>query len=99
MLKYGNSIFRKIGTELSREDGCACVKNEKGTILLNISATIVWGYIDSYLDAESISNNMKEVYKEANTPEYIDSIVDDSLDILLENELIERVVGSSDGTK
>lgn len=43
MLKYGNSVFRKIGTELSREEGCACVKNHKGTILLNVSATIVWG--------------------------------------------------------
>lgn len=91
MSKFGNDVFRKTGKELSCEENCACVKSEEETIMLNISATIVWSYIDSHMSVESICNTMKELYKEANTAEYIESVVDDSIELMLEKSIIEKV--------
>ena len=91
MSKYGKTVFKRTGMELGCEENCACVKSDEETIMLNITATIVWSYIDSHMDVESICDTMKALYKEANTEDYIESVVDDSIDLLLEKSIIEKI--------
>lgn len=90
---YKGTIFKRICNEIGKEDGCVFVQRGQEQILLNISASIVWTYIDGHMDTDSIIQNIIQLYQNDNSPEYIHSVVEDSIKLLLEQKLIERNEG------
>ena len=90
MMKYQGVTLKRISSEIGKENGCVTVQRGQEQVLLNISASLVWSYIDGYMDADSILNNIKQLYQEDNSPEYICSVVEDSITLLLDEKLIER---------
>lgn len=91
MNTYSNEIFKRLGREESREEGCIIVTNSIENVLLNPTICVVWDYIDGYLPVHAIYNNMIEKYGDENTSEYIQEILSESINILLEHKLIEKI--------
>ena len=87
---YHHEIFKKTGTEVQREDNCVFVQGTQGKVLLNVSAGIVWDYIDGFSDADCIADNIKRLYGEE-SEEHILAVVEEAIDELLRNNLIERM--------
>lgn len=88
---YHKEIYKKIGQELSKEEGCAIVQGTSEKVLLNTSASIVWGFIDGYTTVESILERVQALYGNYNTAENITEVVEESISILLKHNLIESV--------
>lgn len=88
---YHHEIFKKTGTAVQREDNCVLVQGMQGKVLLNVSAGIVWDYIDGFSDADCIADNIKRLYGEENSEEHILAVVEEAIDELLRNNLIERM--------
>lgn len=90
-MKYEGIVLKRICNEIGKENGCICVQRGQDQILLNVSASIVWTYIDGHMDSDAIKHNIIQLYQDDNSPEYISSIIDDSITLLLEEKLIERI--------
>lgn len=86
---YYKEIYKKIGQELSKEEGCAIVQGASEKVLLNISASIVWGFIDGYSTVESILERVQTLYGDYNSAENITEVVEESISVLLKHNLIE----------
>lgn len=87
---YHREVFRKVGMELQREENCVLVKGSQGNVLLNVSAGLVWEYIDGIRDVGEIVSNIVRLYGKENSEEHIQAVVQEAIDELLRKKLIER---------
>jgi len=91
MIRYKENVFKRIGHEQSRNDGFIVVTKNEKSVLLNYSTSAVWEYLDGYLTIDSIYKNMLEKYGKDNSPENIQQVLENSIDILLKYKLIEKL--------
>lgn len=85
----GNNVYTKTISRYTEEDGCVVILQKENKILLNLTASIVWKYINGYSNLDEILKNMILKYGENNSEDYIKEILYDSIKVLLENNLIE----------
>lgn len=90
MLANKETTFIRTATVIDTSDGCVTVRNNKGEVLLNTSASIIWNYIDGFHTINDIYQNMIVTYSENNSPEYIEEIISKGIEILVENQVIQE---------
>lgn len=86
MVNNGIPELKVVAWKVENENVVVDIGREK--VLLNKSARIVWELIDGIYTVGDIKIQMYEKYKEENTKEYIDEIVDDTIAMFLEYSII-----------
>lgn len=85
-----NNVYLKTVSQYTEEDGCVVILQNDNKILLNLTASIVWKYINGYSTLNEICKNIILKYGENNNEDYIKEILYDSIKVLLENNLINK---------
>ena len=72
------------------ESGVTCIDTNEGTLMLNDTARKIWELINGKRTVEQILETMVEEYKAENEESFIKEVTDETIEMLLQNGLIEE---------
>lgn len=79
-----NKIVKTYNTQWSLEDNLVVVKNNGEKYIFNNTMSVVWMEINNILTIEQIINKLYDLYKDQNTMEHMEQVVEDSITQMVE---------------
>lgn len=93
-----SKIFERKAVIWQFKNDCVVVDTDETKLLLNVTVSEIWNMLNGENSVEDLINILTDKYKSAQSAEEISEIVVDSIQMLLDNDLLtEKITDEFDG--
>lgn len=79
-----NKIVKTYNTQWSVEDDLVVIRNNGEKFIFNKTMSVVWMEINGILTVDQIIEKLYDLYKDQNTMEHMEQVVEDSISQLMQ---------------